>query len=329
MMLLQDLCQMSGLSIRWMIYGAAIALTLIGIRVAEDRDGESTPARVQIHATRNSTAGVAPPELARIPKLELERLTLRTQRDTGPDPFNARSWDALATEEAGRDAPPPQVPPPQAPPLPFTFLGKLIDGEHITVFLTAGDRNWVVRAGDTIDGAYRVEAIGDEKMTLTHLALGIPRELAIGERTPRPEARRAASVAEALPTAETAPARALLPGQVPVLLAAPLRAAAGNELVVSVGLPRGNGARTARVELAYDAKVLAAVDAPSHDAGRLTVELADAASPSARLRFRVIAQSPTTTRIGVASASATDQHGGSLPLVVPNGQNIAIVQTGR
>ena len=58
---------------------------------------------------------------------------------------------------------------------------------------------------------------------------------------------------------------------------------AGNELVVSLGLPPG-GARAARVQLAYDAKVLAAVDAPSPDAGRLTVDLDGVDVPLARVR---------------------------------------------
>jgi hypothetical protein len=74
-----------------------------------------------------------------------------------------------------RSLPPP---PPQAPPLPFTYLGKMIDGETTTVFLASQDRNFVVRRGDTLDGSYRVEAIEEGGMALTYLPLGARQTLA-------------------------------------------------------------------------------------------------------------------------------------------------------
>ena len=314
-------------STRWIIYGAVLALALAGIWLVKERDGPSALARARAQAKAYPAADPPSVEDARIPELKLERLALRAQRDTDADPFNARSWEALAAEEPRRNAPPPP-PPPRAPPLPFRFMGKLIDGDGVAVFLTTGERNWVVRAGDTIDGTYRVQAIGEQKMTLTYLALQIPQELAIGEPMLRLEARSAASTADALPAVDPLQVNAPLPGQASLLFAAPSRVAAGTELVVSVGLPPGNAARAARVEIAYDARVLAAVDVPSHDAGRLTIELAGAANPLARVRFRVIGQSPTSTRIGVDSATATDERGASLPLAMPRGQDVAIVRAG-
>ena len=73
-----------------------------------------------------------------------------------------------------RNLPPP---PPQAPPLPFTYLGKMIDGEQTTVFLTRQDRNYVVRLGDTLDGSYRVEKIEEDRVALTYLPLGTEQTL--------------------------------------------------------------------------------------------------------------------------------------------------------
>ena len=316
-------------AIRWVLYAAALALMLVGVRTAERPEERAAAARAQFDpAPRLTTASTS--DASGVPSLQLERLALRSQPETAGDPFIARSWEALAGEEARRNAlPPPPPPPPQAPPLPFTFMGKLIDDDRVVVFLTNGVRNWVVRAGDTIDDAYRVEAIGDERMTLTYLALQIPQELAIGERTPRPDARSTGSTAEALPAPDAVQASAPLPGQIPLLFAAPSRVAAGNELVVSIGLrPRG-GARAARVELAYDAKVLAAVDAPARDTGRVTVDMVGGAAPPARVRFRVIAPAPTTTRIGIESATATDARGASLPLATPGVHKVAIVPAGE
>jgi hypothetical protein len=309
-------------STRWAIYGVFLAVTLAGIRIAEEPDSQSA-----VQPKPYPAADAPPAELTRIPELELERLARRPQRETDANLFDARSWKGFASDEPRRDSPPP---PPQAPPLPFTFMGKLVDEGGIVVFLTNGARNWIVRAGDTIESLYRVEAIGEERMTLIYLALQTPQELAIGEKTtlPEAEARAVTSTAEALLPADPSRASTALSGAVPLLFAAPARVAAGNELIVSVGLPPGGDARHARVVLAFDPKVLAAIGAPSGDAGRVTVQLIGAAAPVAQLRFRVIARQPTTTQIGIEEATSTDSRGASLPLAMPGGHSVAIVRPG-
>lgn len=318
---------MSRPSIRWILYGTALALTLAGVRIVDQPGDRVAAARVRADPEPPRAATAAKPEVAAVPSLELERLALRAQRETAADPFDARSWETLAAEEARRNAPPPP-PPPRAPPLPFTFLGKLIDGDQVTVFLTNGTRNWVVRVGDTIDGAYRVDAIGAERMTLTYLALAKPQELAFGEALPSLLPISATATAAALPPPVPSASAAPLTGQVALLLAAPSRVTAGNELIVNLALPPGGGARRARVALAFDPQVLAAVGAPASDAGRVTVELTGDAAPLAQVRFRVVAQSPTTTRIGVEEATATDAHGASLSIAAPGAHSVAIVRAG-
>jgi len=309
---------------RWMLVGA-IVLALAGTWLAERRDNQ--PAGRQ---RERAVADTPMAEPTPIPNVDLDRLAQRVQTDPEADLFNARSWEALAADEGGRSAPPPPPPPPpQAPALPFTFMGKLIDGEQVVVFLTNGARNWVVRAGDTIDGVYRVDAIGDERMRLTYLALDIPQELAVGESMTGLVARTATSITEALPASETPRASAALPGQLPLLFAAPSRVATGSELVVSVGLPPGGGASAARVELAYDANALVAVGASSLDPGRVTIELGGRPAPLSQVRFRAIAQGPTTTLIGIRNATATDSRGASLPLAMPGGHSVQIVPSGR
>ncbi|MGH8701652.1 MAG: cohesin domain-containing protein [Burkholderiales bacterium] len=313
-------------STRWIIYGVVLALALIAIRVTEQPEGQAAAARARTQVEPYRTAGPPAPGAARVPALELERLGQRAQRDTHTGLVNARSWEALEPEEARRNAPLPAPPPaPQAPPLPFAFLGQLVEEGRVTVFLTNGDRNWVVREGDTIDGAYRVEAIADRTMTLTYLALNTRQELAIGSAPPYPRSVGAPSISEALPVAVSPGGGAPLPGQVALLLAAPSRVAAGNALVVSIGLPPGDKARTARVELAYDPKVLAAVDAPATGSGRLTLELSGATGPLAQARFRAIAQSPTNTQIRIENAIATDARGASVAMATPGAHDVAIV----
>lgn len=302
---------------RWILYGAVLALALIGIRVVDLPDGPPAPARTEGRGIGDRSAA------APVPELELDRLAQRAQRETEGNLFNA-----LATEEARRSLQPPQPPPPpQAPPLPFTYLGKLIEADRTSVFLTNGNRNWVVRSGDTIDGAYRVEVIGDRTITLTYLALDIRQELGIGG-APLLQSVGTSPLSEALPVAASSPG-VPRPGETRLLVAAPSRVAAGNELIVSVGLPPGGAVRDARVELAYDPKVLAAVGAPAGGTGRVSVALAGAGAPLAQVRFRVIAQSPTSTRIGIENATATDARGGSVAIATPGAHGVAIVEGSR
>lgn len=311
---------------RWAFYGATVALALVAVRITER--SEAPPASAPGHVLTERREAAPGPAQANL-VLDLGRLALRAHPSTVADPFDARSWDALTAEEARRNAPAPPPPPPrQAPQLPFAFMGKLIDEDRVTVFLTNGERNWVVRAGDTIDGSYRVESVGDQRMTLTHLALQLSQELAIGESATRPGGGSAALPVEALPAADVPRATAPVPGRVSLLFAAPSRVAVGTELVVSVGLAPASGARSAQVELGYDAKVLSSLGDASHEPGRVRVALTVGSVPLAQLRFRVIAQGPTTTQIGIERAAAADALGANLSVTAPGRHSIAIVRAG-
>ncbi|CDF83429.1 hypothetical protein PKB_2082 [Pseudomonas knackmussii B13] len=105
----------------------------------------------------------------------------------GPDLFPVQSW---------RKAPPPPSaaalaaaaaavapPPPSAPALPFQFLGRMDDARDRQVFLREGERVLIVRKGDVIDDTYRVEGIGDDRLTLVYLPLKTAQSLVM-EETP-------------------------------------------------------------------------------------------------------------------------------------------------
>ena len=72
-------------------------------------------------------------------------------------------------------------PPPEPPPLPFTYIGKLLQGDRTAVFLTTPDRNYMVKPGDVIENTYRVEKVRAPTMTLTYLPLNMKQTLYIGE----------------------------------------------------------------------------------------------------------------------------------------------------
>ena len=75
---------------------------------------------------------------------------------------------------------PPPPPPPAPPPMPFTYLGRLAEGPQTTVFLAAGDRNLVVKAGDVIDNTYRVDEVGERMLMLTYLPQNVKQLIPIG-----------------------------------------------------------------------------------------------------------------------------------------------------
>lgn len=154
---------------RW---AAALLAAFAVVQWADGQDRDAAP----------EPAEAPPPQaVALAPELRLDKLARRTHQEPAGDLFAARSWEALAREEARRNAPPPPPPPkPQAPPLPFAYMGKLVEDGRVTVFLTNGERNWIVRAGDTVEGAYRVDAIEEQAVALTYLPLGIRQTLATG-----------------------------------------------------------------------------------------------------------------------------------------------------
>jgi hypothetical protein len=100
------------------------------------------------------------------------------------DSFDADGSDAFATRNWNPPPPPPQPapppPPPVAPPLPFTFIGKSVESGVWEVYLTRGERTFVVRDKDVVDGSYRVESIKPPIMTLTYLPLNQAQQLNIG-----------------------------------------------------------------------------------------------------------------------------------------------------
>ena len=56
---------------------------------------------------------------------------------------------------------------------------KLQDGDKLSVFLTRGDENYSVEAGQMIDKTYRIEKVTEAAVVLTYLPLGVRQTLQI------------------------------------------------------------------------------------------------------------------------------------------------------
>jgi len=66
---------------------------------------------------------------------------------------------------------PPPPPPPMAPALPFTYIGKKLEGNHWEIYLAQGEQTVIAREKEIIGGLYRVDAIKPPVISLTYLPL--------------------------------------------------------------------------------------------------------------------------------------------------------------
>jgi hypothetical protein len=174
---------------RWTLLGGLLAATLAAAAWVGER-ASSGPELVTAAETGSrpapSSAGRAQRDGDQ-PRLNLEKLQSRDLGGATRDPFAVRKPRQDKPAAVPPPAPPgpvvaaPPPPPPSAPALPFTYMGRLVEGEDIAVFLSQGERNLVVREGDTIDATYRVELIAESAITLTYLPLDQRQTIVIGE----------------------------------------------------------------------------------------------------------------------------------------------------
>jgi len=143
----------------------------------------AAPAAATPLPARTANTGAAAPAPAG-GGIDLERLR-RSARGAAANAFEVRTWEPPPQRLSARElreqqaaAPPP--PPPQAPPLPFTYLGRMVDGATTTVFLSEGGRDLVVTTGATVSGRWRLDAAGERALSFTYLPLGQRQSLPLG-----------------------------------------------------------------------------------------------------------------------------------------------------
>jgi hypothetical protein len=108
----------------------------------------------------------------------------RVAKDTAAaDLFAAHSWYVAPPPPP---PPPPAAyqppPPPTAPPLPFAFMGSFrTETGGAIYYLTAGDRVYDVKVGDTLDNTYSVDGVKSGQLLLTYMPLKIQQTIAVGD----------------------------------------------------------------------------------------------------------------------------------------------------
>ena len=187
---------------------AAAFLGTVGLVIAEYRNEQA------VSQGRNPASPGAPGpqvkggEAARAPGAQSQVLALPERPEFGEsrgELFSPHSWEPPAPKVA--PAPPPA---PVAPPMPYRFAGKFVRGDEYSVMLSKGDLVFPIKQGETIDGAYRVESVGEDTVTLLYLPLR--QKSTIQFASELPGAPRSAGVQPALPPQQAAaPARAVPP----------------------------------------------------------------------------------------------------------------------
>ena len=116
------------------------------------------------------------------------------------------------------------------------------------------------------------------------------------------------------------------PGQEPaaggpsnLLMAAPLSARAGSDIVVSLSLAPGGGAAKATAELAYDPLQLEAVGSPVSTPGRVPIRI----DGSAAVRFRVLLAGGRA-QVRVENVAGQDRSGATVPVSAPGPVEISV-----
>ncbi|MEQ6292120.1 hypothetical protein ACFPAG_16055 [Vogesella sp. GCM10023246] len=156
---------------RVLLLVSALVVTL-GLVVMAPDDGAQAPLAVVSSERVRVTKAAAPPQ-AELRALSLASLPRQVPQDgSAANLFPQQTWYV--------PPPPPKPAPPSPPALPFTYIGKLVDGDQVTVFVSNGDRNLVLKNHDVVDGTYRVEAITPPVMRLTYLPLQMQQTLDIG-----------------------------------------------------------------------------------------------------------------------------------------------------
>lgn len=159
---------------RALVFGtlAAVVAWSAWLAVTEDAGDEVVePAKplAAPPAPRAAAATAAPAARAEAPRLALARANL----------FPEQTWYVPPPPPPPPAYVPP--PPPQAPPLPFVYLGRWQEGGQVTYYLMRGALPVSARAGEVIDGAWRLEPVAGGLLNFTYLPLNQTRSLRAGE----------------------------------------------------------------------------------------------------------------------------------------------------
>ena len=158
--------------LRWFVLLLALAMTLSASLAPTDEVASETGYQV------------APPQSGKAPKDTTVNITADRVAwlATDTDPFLPRIW--LQPEPTAVEvAKPPLVAQVQEPapivPLPYQFVGQMVSGGERILYLSRGDQVLLVRAGDILDGEYKVKSVDAKRIEFEAIASGLRQELLV------------------------------------------------------------------------------------------------------------------------------------------------------
>lgn len=176
------------------------------------------------------------------------------QRSDGLQLPDARTLGKVRGELFGAPPPPPApkasaqvvAPAPVAPPNPYRFAGKVVRGGEEVVLVSKGELVFPVKAGDTVDGTYKVESVGNEAIEFTYLPLGTRDRIAVAS---------VLDVAPA-PVAAAPAAAAVTHGPAQLRWEGPSQVQAGASFTVALRVSTKEALQAAPMQLRFEPTVL-------------------------------------------------------------------------
>lgn len=339
--------------LRKVLPGAILAGTVAFVVV--DYSSEGPPARAVTSSSAGAQgagatlAGSSQPQAGK----ELPSLTLPHRAELGEsraELFSSNSWQPPPAKVVA--APPP--PAPVAPPLPYRFAGKFVHGTEHTVMLSKGDLVFPVKEGETLDGVYRVESIGETEVTLIYIPLRQKQTIVVSSALPAPPAQPGSSAAAAPPSAPPAagPASGSAPvsGRATLSWRAPDTIKVGEDVKVELFVKTDGALRSLPLQVSFDPGALQFVEVQegaffkqgggktsfAHNVdqtnGRLFVGITRSGAGGAKgedglitIVFRAKAQKPRS-ELRVLAATAISVGPGAVTIGLPQPQLLSVVQ---
>jgi len=200
---------------------------------------------------------------AKTPEVAIAKTDGAPARTGTAEPLKLPERERLAGTRGGLfGAPPPPprpaapapaaAPVPVAPPVPYRFAGKVLKGSEVEVLISKGEFVFPVKAGDTLDGLYKVQSIVSDRIELVYLPLGTPESIAVSSNL---EADRAPTPVAAVPAQpDPAPAADARPAQ--LRWEGPARVQAGASFSVALRVSTQEPLRATPMQLRYPHGVL-------------------------------------------------------------------------
>lgn len=167
-----------------LVGGALLAARVASLALTDTEAAAPVAPRARTGAASASAAAAGAGSRVQLERLEARQRALDEGADGaggGPRPPRPALFEIVAWQPPPPKAPPPPPPPkPVAPPFPYAYLGGLSEEGVRTSFFSHGNRVIAVKAGDTVDAAYRIEQMTEQQMTLTYLPLDQAMVLALG-----------------------------------------------------------------------------------------------------------------------------------------------------